>query len=92
MDNGLKWSAALALALLVLALLALAVPDAYEGPVVVGLDAQHAIRLLDAVGAMLIVGALALTWGVGLTWQRRNTTAMTIPPYEREGWRGWRLD
>jgi hypothetical protein len=92
MDGGLKWGAALALALLILALFALAVPDAYEGPVVLALNAQHAIRLLDAIGALLITGALIITWTVGLTWQRRNTHSIAIPPYRPQGRRGWRLE
>lgn len=72
MDTGLRWVAALALALLLLGLLALAVADPYEGPLVVMLDPEHAVRALDVFGGLVILSATALTWGVGLAWQRRN--------------------
>jgi hypothetical protein len=72
MDGALRWTAALALALLAIGLFALAIPDLYEGPVVFALDAQHAVRALDLLGAVLIGAATLLTWAVGLAWQRRN--------------------
>ena len=68
----MRWVAALALLMLSLGLLALAVTDPYEGPLIVTLDAEHAVRALDAVGGLLILGATALAWGVALAWQRRN--------------------
>ena len=68
----MRWVAALALVTLSLGLLALAVPDAYEGPLIVALDAEHAVRAMDLFGGLLIIGATALAWGVGLAWQRRN--------------------
>lgn len=73
MDTGLRWVAALALVTLSLGLLALAVPDPYEGPLILTLDAEHAVRALDLLGGLLVAGATALAWGVGLAWQRRNT-------------------
>lgn len=52
-------------------LLALGLPDAYEGQVLYALDATHSVRTLDAVGlALLVVGSI-LVWGAGLLWQRR---------------------
>lgn len=68
----MRWVAALALVTLFLGLLALAVPDSYEGPLIVTLDAEHAVRALDLFGGLLVLGATALAWGVGLAWQRRN--------------------
>ncbi len=77
MDDGLRYLAAVALALLLLGLVALAVADPYEGPLVVSFDAQHSLRALDLLGGLVIAGATALTWMVALTWQRRNITAAT---------------
>ncbi len=72
MNKLLRAAAALALALLILGLLVLAVGDQYEGPVVLALDAQHALRALDVAGSVLIAGAIVLAWGVALIWERCN--------------------
>ena len=46
----------------------LAVPDKYEGPLLLCINEEHSIRLADAVGLILAVPAwLYLCW-VGLRW------------------------
>ena len=75
MDTGLRFAAAVAMALLLLGLLALAVTDPYEGPLVWSVDSQHSVRALDLVGGLIIAGATSLAWGVALAWQHRNSTA-----------------
>ncbi len=72
MDSGLRRMAAFALLLLAAGLLALAVSDPYEGSIVYLLDAQHAVRVLDLLGGLLVGAACALAWIVGLAWQHRN--------------------
>jgi len=63
--------AALAVLLLVAGLLALILPDDYEGPEIYSIDKMHSIRLLDLVGAgLLTLGSIA-AWLAGLFWQRR---------------------
>ncbi len=91
MDTGLRWVAALALGLLLLGLLALAVGDPYEGPLVVTLDAQHAVRALDVLGGLVVLSATALAWGVGLAWQRRNATCAGVRARGEPGPRQWSI-
>lgn len=63
--------AALAVLIMLGGLVALLLPDRYEGPELYRLDELHAIRALDAVGLfMLIVGSL-LSWNAGRIWQHR---------------------
>ncbi len=59
--------------ILLAGLLALALPDSYEGRVVYTIDATHAIRALDAVGLTLIALGGAMAWGAGMLWRRRVT-------------------
>ena len=63
--------ATLALLLLVSGLVALVLPDAYEGPILYELDQQHAIRALDVLGVVLLTLGCAAAWGAGVAWQRR---------------------
>ena len=71
----LQWQvillAALAVLLLVVGLVALILPDSHEGPVLYRFDEQHAVRALDAVGALLVALGCVLSWGAGALWQRR---------------------
>ena len=63
--------AVLAVLLLLTGLLALVLPDPYEGPVFYHLDEQHAVRALDALGAVLLALGCAVAWSAGALWQRR---------------------
>jgi hypothetical protein len=63
--------AALAVLLLLGGLLALILPDAYEGPVFYQYDEQHTIRALDALGMVLLALGWAVAWSAGALWQRR---------------------
>jgi hypothetical protein len=63
--------AVLALLLLLAGLLALILPEDYEGPEVYSIDAMHSIRLLDLVGAVLLIMGCGAAWVAGLFWQRR---------------------
>ncbi|HEY76949.1 MAG TPA: hypothetical protein G4O00_12400 [Thermoflexia bacterium] len=61
----------LALFLLLAGLVALALPDPYEGQVLYEMDPAHSIRTVDVgeLGLVLIGGLVA--WGAGWLWQRR---------------------
>lgn len=50
----------------------LAVPDGYEGPLLVRLNAAHAIRLVDALGLLLAVPAVCYLEVIGLRWLWRR--------------------
>jgi hypothetical protein len=64
--------AAIALVLAGLILI-LAVPTAYEGPLLLYINEQHAIRLMDAVGLVLAVPSwLYLNLMVFRLWARRR--------------------
>ncbi|MBE9508728.1 MAG: hypothetical protein IMY86_11845 [Chloroflexi bacterium] len=63
--------AALAVLLLVVGLVALILPDTYEGPALYHLDDQHSIRVLDVVGTALLALGCVVAWGAGVVWQRR---------------------
>jgi hypothetical protein len=63
--------AALAVLLLIAGLLALILPEGYEGPEIYRFDKMHAIRMLDALGGLLLLGGCAAAWFAGLMWQRR---------------------
>jgi len=63
--------AALATLLLVSGLVALILPDPYEGPELYQLDERHSIRALDVLGVALLILGCAAAWGAGITWQRR---------------------
>ncbi len=50
----------------------LAIPPAYEGPLLLYFNAQHAIRLVDGIGlAIAIPPWLYLNWLVLRRWARR---------------------
>lgn len=67
--------AAIAVLLLIAGLLALILPEDYEGREIYRIDRLHAVRLLDLLGgALLLVGSLA-AWLAGVTWQRNVDAA-----------------
>lgn len=73
MDKGsIIALAALAVLLLVAGMVALILPEAYEGQELYRIDEMHAIRVLDLVGAALLVIGSATAWTAGLAWQRRT--------------------
>jgi drug/metabolite transporter (DMT)-like permease len=63
--------AALAVLLLLGGLVALVLPDLYEGNALYRLDEQHTIRALDLLGVALLALGCAAAWGAGIIWQRR---------------------
>jgi hypothetical protein len=63
--------AALALLLLVAGLLALILPEDYEGPEIYRIDNMHSIRMLDVLGGLLVIAGCSAAWFAGLIWQRR---------------------
>lgn len=53
--------------------LILAVPTAYEGPLLLSITEQHAIRLVDAIGlAVAILSWLYLNFLIVRLWTRRR--------------------
>ena len=49
------------------------VPTAYEGPLLISITEQHAIRLVDAIGlAVVILSWLYLNFFVVRLWMRRR--------------------
>lgn len=67
--------AALAMLLLLAGLVALILPDPYEGVTLYRFDEEHTVRACDVVGmALLALGCIA-AWGAGLVWQRRMYAA-----------------
>ena len=63
--------AVLAVLLVLGGLLALILPDLYEGPVLYHFDEQHSVRALDILGIVLLALGCALAWSAGALWQRR---------------------
>ncbi|MBS3783984.1 MAG: hypothetical protein KGY78_06040 [Anaerolineae bacterium] len=63
--------AALAVLLLIGGLLALILPEDYEGQEIYRLDEMHAIRELDLLGGVLLVTGSIAAWAAGAVWQRR---------------------
>ncbi len=64
--------ATLAVLLLLAGMIALILPDAYEGQEIYRINEMHAIRVLDLVGAALLAIGSAVAWAAGLAWQRRT--------------------
>jgi hypothetical protein len=63
--------AALAVLLLIAGLLALILPEEYEGPEIYRIDRMHSIRMLDLLGGLLLIAGSGTAWFAGLMWQRR---------------------
>jgi hypothetical protein len=63
--------AALAMLLLFAGLLALILPEDYEGPEIYQIDKMHSIRRLDLLGGLLLIAGCGTAWFAGLLWQRR---------------------
>lgn len=62
---------ALALLLLISGLVALVLPEPYEGPALYQFDDQHVVRALDLAGAMLLVLGCLAACGAGFSWHRK---------------------
>lgn len=62
--------ASLAVLLLIAGLLALILPEDYEGQEIYRIDAMHAIRMVDLLGGLLLVAGCIAAWTAGLVWQR----------------------
>ncbi|MGD8968795.1 MAG: hypothetical protein PVI07_14915 [Anaerolineae bacterium] len=62
--------AALAVLLLIAGLLALILPEDYEGPEIYRVDKLHSIRMLDLLGGLLLIAGCSAAWFAGLVWQR----------------------
>ncbi len=63
--------AALAVLLLLAGLVALVLPDPYEGATLYRFDEQHVVRTLDILGMALLALGCVVAWLAGLLWQRR---------------------
>lgn len=63
--------ALLAVLLLLGGILALILPDIYEGPVLSRVNEQHTVRALDGLGFVLLALGCAVAWSAGALWQRR---------------------
>lgn len=62
--------ASLALLLVTAGLLALILPEDYEGQEIYRVDEMHAVRLLDLLGGLLLIVGCVAAWVAGLLWQR----------------------
>ncbi len=67
--------AALAVLLLMAGLLALILPEDYEGQEIYRIDKMHAIRLLDLLGGLLLTAGCIAAWIAGVIWQRKVDAA-----------------
>lgn len=69
-----KWyvvlTALVAVLLLAAGLLALVLPEEYEGQEIYRIDRMHAARLLDVLGGALLLIGSVVAWAAGVTWQR----------------------
>lgn len=63
--------ATLAVLLLIAGLLALILPEDYEGQEIYRIDRMHAFRLLDLLGGLLLIVGCIAAWAAGVIWQRR---------------------
>jgi len=74
-----KWyvvvTAAIAVLLLVAGLLALILPEDYEGQEIYRFDRMHGVRLLDLLGGVLLLIGCVAAWVAGVTWQRNVDAA-----------------
>ena len=63
--------AVLAVILLIAGLLALILPEDYEGEEIYRIDRMHAVRVLDVLGGLLLMVGCLVAWTAGLVWQRK---------------------
>jgi hypothetical protein len=63
--------AVLAVLLLVAGLVALILPDSYEGEALYEFDKQHTFRLLDGIALVLLILGCIVAWIAGIVWHRR---------------------
>jgi hypothetical protein len=63
--------AVLAMLLLIAGLLALILPEEYEGREIYRIDEMHSIHMLDLVGGVLLITGSGVAWLAGLFWQQR---------------------
>lgn len=63
--------ASLAVLLLMAGLVALILPDPYEGEALYEFDKQHTFRLLDGIALVLLVLGCVVAWIAGILWHRR---------------------
>ena len=63
--------AVLAVLLLVAGLVALILPDPYEGAALYEFDKQHTFRLLDGIALVLLILGCVMAWIAGILWHRR---------------------
>jgi len=70
----IKWFvpalAAFAVLFLVTGMVALVLPEDYEGQEVYRIDRMHAVRILDVLGGLLLLVGCITAWCAGLVWQR----------------------
>jgi len=67
--------ATLAVLLLVAGLMALILPEDYEGREIYQIDKMHAVRYLDMLGGLLLLSGSLAAWAAGLLWQRKANAA-----------------
>jgi len=70
-DPRVVFLAVLALVLLLVGLIALALPDPYEGQILVEMDPAHSLRSADIAGLGLVLVGGVSAWGAGWLWRRR---------------------
>lgn len=63
--------AALAVLLLMAGLLALILPEEFEGEEIYRIDKMHAVRRLDLLGGLLLLVGCLAAWAAGVIWQRK---------------------
>jgi drug/metabolite transporter (DMT)-like permease len=63
--------AALSVLFLLAGMVALILPEDYEGQEVYRIDRMHAVRILDVLGGLLLTIGCIVAWSAGLVWQRR---------------------
>jgi hypothetical protein len=63
--------AVLAVLLLLAGLVALILPDPYEGEALYEFDKQHTFRLLDGIALVLLILGCIVAWIAGIVWHRR---------------------
>lgn len=54
---------------ILLGLMALALPETYEGIYILHLDSQHSFRLMDVVGVFVLGMGVILNWLGGALWK-----------------------